>query len=104
MKNGIVKIWVCSACQKEYLDRPLMCTKCKKLEFEVKYGGQISDAEELSKLVYAYREKDYQESLKAFTKSSGGKDKSAKGSGDGSDKDKKPGNEEKPDINKRTRM
>ena len=56
MKDGIIKIWVCRECEKEYLDRPVMCTGCNKFEFFVKYAGQITDTEELSKLVDTYKD------------------------------------------------
>ena len=56
MKNGIIKIWVCRGCEKEFLDRPIMCSKCDTFEFDVKYGGQITDAEELTKLIDAYKD------------------------------------------------
>jgi len=54
MKNGLIKIWVCRDCEKEYLERPIMCTRCNKFEFYVKYGGLITDAEELTKLANTY--------------------------------------------------
>jgi len=56
MKDGIIKIWVCQECEKEYLDRPIMCTSCNNFEFYVKYGGQITDEEALTKLVDSYKE------------------------------------------------
>ena len=58
MKDGIIKIWVCQECEKEYLDRPIMCTSCNKFEFYVKYGGQITDEEALTKLVGSYKEEE----------------------------------------------
>jgi len=93
MKNGIVKIWVCQECQKEFLDRPIVCTKCKKLNFEVKYAGQVHDAEELTKLIYAYREDAYREELKKIDVS---KKTPAKDNAETTDT--------KPDKNKRTRL
>jgi len=62
MKNGIIKIWVCTECGKEHLDRPIMCRKCERFDFDVKYGGQIADAKELSKLIETYKEKDLEKS------------------------------------------
>ena len=62
MKNGIVKIWVCKGCEKEFLDRPIVCTKCDGFEFDVKYGGQIHDAEELTKLIERYKNTEPDES------------------------------------------
>jgi len=56
MKNGIVKIWVCRECEKEYIDRPMMCSSCECLDFYVKYGGLITDAEELKDLVGTYKD------------------------------------------------
>jgi len=56
MKNGIIKIWVCQDCEKEYLDRPIMCSKCNGFEFYVMYGGQVTDAEELTKLIDSYKD------------------------------------------------
>jgi len=91
MKNGIVKIWVCQKCEKEYLDRPIVCTKCDGFKFEVKYAGQISDAEELTKLIYAYKEDNYNDSIKRTIKSpakDSGKD-SGKDSAEDSAKDKR---------------
>jgi len=58
MKHGIIKFWVCKECAKEYIDRPLVCSKCDNLEFELKYGGLITDAEELEKLIETYKHKD----------------------------------------------
>ena len=55
MKYGIVKFWVCKKCQKEYLDRPIVCSKCEGMEFELKYGGQVVDSEELANLVESYK-------------------------------------------------
>jgi len=65
MKNGIIKIWVCQNCQKEYLNRQVICSKCDKFEFDVKYGGIISDEEELSKLIETYREEAVKDAVKA---------------------------------------
>ena len=56
MNKGIIKIWVCRDCEKEFLDRPIMCTKCNGFEFYVKYGGQITDADGLTKLVDTYKD------------------------------------------------
>ena len=56
MNKGIVKIWVCRDCEKEYIERPLMCTNCSGLEFYVKYGGIISDTDGLTDLVDSYKE------------------------------------------------
>ena len=56
MKSGIVKIWVCRNCEKEYLERPLMCTSCECLEFYLKYGGLVTDSEELTNLVETYKD------------------------------------------------
>ena len=57
MINGLVKIWVCTECQKEYLERPIMCKKCEGLKFEMKYAGMITDAvEELTELIDAYKD------------------------------------------------
>ena len=64
MKNGIIKIWVCRDCDKEYLDRPVMCTKCNGFEFYVKYGGLITDMEELTKLIESYDDDDHDEATK----------------------------------------
>ena len=61
MKNGIIKIWVCQECEKEYADRPVMCTGCNSFEFFIKYGGQISDAEELTKLIDSYKDDEFDE-------------------------------------------
>jgi len=58
MKHGIVKMWVCKECAREFLDKPLICSKCDTFEFDVKYGGQITDAEELAKLIESYRSDD----------------------------------------------
>jgi len=58
MIKGLVKIWVCKECEKEYIDRPIMCSKCESFDFEVKYGGLITDAEELTKLVDNYKDDD----------------------------------------------
>jgi len=58
MKHGIIKIWVCSECQKEFLDRQVMCSRCGGFEFDLKYGGQIVDAEELTKLIANYKDDD----------------------------------------------
>ena len=58
MKNGIIKIWVCKECEKEYLDRPIICKMCDTFEFDVKYGGQITDAEELTKLIDSNKEEE----------------------------------------------
>jgi len=55
MKNGIVKIWVCDDCGKEFLDRPVMCSVCNSFGYYVKYGGQITDAEELKELLESYK-------------------------------------------------
>jgi len=51
MKNGIVKIWVCQACEKEYIERPLMCSGCECLDFYVKFAGILNDADNLKGLV-----------------------------------------------------
>jgi len=56
MKNGIIKIWVCKECEKEYIDRPIMCTGCEKFDFYVKYGGMLNDTEGLTKLVDSYQD------------------------------------------------
>ena len=56
MKDGLVKIWVCQNCNKEYVNRPIMCTGCDTFGFYVKYGGFIDDTNELTKLVDAYRD------------------------------------------------
>jgi len=56
MQHGIIKIWVCRNCEKEYLDRPIMCSYCEHFEFYVKYGGQITDTEELVDLVDSYKD------------------------------------------------
>jgi len=64
MKHGLVKIWVCSECEKEYIDRPTMCTKCRGLEFYVKYGGLVTDSEELTKLVETYHDDKYEKPAK----------------------------------------
>jgi len=61
MKNGIIKIWECQDCGKEYLDRPIMCSKCNNFEFGVKYGGQITDAEELTRLIDSYKDEEPEE-------------------------------------------
>jgi len=58
MKNGLFKIWVCRECEKEYFERPIMCTSCEHFDFYVKYGGQITDTEELTKLVDTYKDDD----------------------------------------------
>jgi len=58
MKHGIVKFWVCQNCQKEYLDKPIMCSKCEGLQFELKYGGMVTDSEELTHLVESYKYAD----------------------------------------------
>ena len=58
MKNGLIKIWVCQGCEKEHLDRPIMCTNCECLDFYVKYGGILEDTDELSKLVDPSKDDD----------------------------------------------
>jgi len=58
MKADIIKIWVCQDCGKEFIERQIMCSICNKFEFGVKYGGQISDAEELTKLIESYKKDD----------------------------------------------
>ena len=58
MKNGIVKIWVCKECEKEYIERPLMCSACECLNFYVKYGGILSDADNLKELVDNFKDDD----------------------------------------------
>ena len=98
MKNGIVKIWVCQNCQKEYIDRQVMCSKCGKFEFEVKYGGVITGAEELTKLVETYRQDSIKDAVN-MVKTSIREEKK-----DTSAKLEKPAEEAKPDSNKRTRM
>ena len=65
MNKGIIKIWVCKECEKEYLDRPIMCTKCEKFDFYVKYGGQIIDSEELASLVDNYKDDEKDKKKKA---------------------------------------
>jgi len=100
MKNGIIKIWVCQNCQREYLERQVMCTKCDGFDFEVKYGGMITDAEELSKLVEAYRDDAIKVEAKKFI------DKKAKKPESGEGETGKAGAEvvDNSDKNKRTRM
>jgi len=91
MKHGIVKFWICKECAKEYLDRPMVCSKCNSLEFELKYGGMVTGAEELEKLIETYKfkddeaDRDYKKTIKP---------------------DKKPNKEpnDEPEKNKRTRM
>ena len=56
MKNNIIKIWVCDDCSREFLERPVMCSICNSFGFYVKYGGQITDAEELVELLDSYKE------------------------------------------------
>jgi len=56
MKDGLVKIWVCKNCEKEYVSRQVMCTGCDTFEFYVKYGGFIDETDELTKLVGAYKD------------------------------------------------
>ena len=56
MKNSIIKIWVCDDCGREFLERPVMCSMCNGFGFYVKYGGQITDAEELVELIDSYKE------------------------------------------------
>jgi len=58
MKSNIIKIWVCRECEKEYVTRPIVCSMCNNFEFFIKYGGEITDAEELSKLIESYKEDD----------------------------------------------
>ena len=58
MKSGLVKIWVCQGCEKEHLERPLMCSTCECLNFYVKYGGILEDTNELSKLVDPNKDND----------------------------------------------
>jgi len=58
MKNDLIKIWVCRECEKEFLERPVMCTGCNKFEFYVKYSGQITDSEELTELIDTYKGDD----------------------------------------------
>ena len=58
MKDGIIKIWVCQECDKEYRDRPIMCSYCNTFEFFVKYAGQITDTDELTKLIDNYKDDD----------------------------------------------
>jgi len=58
MKNTIIKIWVCDDCAREFLERPVMCSMCNSFGFYVKYGGQITDAEELVELIDSYKEDD----------------------------------------------
>ena len=61
MKSGIVKIWVCQECEKMYVSRPIMCSKCDTFDFYVKYDGQITDAEELTKLIDSYKDDEPEE-------------------------------------------
>ena len=49
--KGLKKIWACQKCEKEYLDRPIMCSDCEGLDFYVKYGGIIQDADDLTDLI-----------------------------------------------------
>ena len=57
--KGLVKIWACKDCEKEYMDRPLVCTGCDGLDFYVKYGGILSEAEdELLDLIDNYKDDD----------------------------------------------
>jgi len=56
MKSNIIKIWVCQECEKEFVTRPIVCSMCNNFEFYIKYGGEITDAEELSKLIETYKE------------------------------------------------
>jgi len=49
--KGLKKIWACQKCEKEYLERPIMCTDCESLNFYVKYGGIIQDADDLTDLI-----------------------------------------------------
>ena len=58
MKNNIIKIWVCQECEKEFIDRPIICSICNNFEYYVKYGGQITDAEELTDLIESYKKND----------------------------------------------
>ena len=62
MKNDIIKIWVCQDCEKEYFSRPILCSICSNFEYYVKYGGQIADTEELTKLIETYKGEKVEES------------------------------------------
>ena len=64
MKNGIVKIWVCDECGKEFLERPIMCPMCNGFGFYVKYGGQIHDAQELVDLIDSYKDDETEKNKK----------------------------------------
>ena len=64
MKNGIVKIWVCRNCEKEHLDRPMMCSTCECLDFYVKYGGILSDTDDLKDLVSNNKDDDEKKNKK----------------------------------------
>jgi len=64
MKEEIIKIWVCRECEKEYRERPIMCSYCNKFEFYVKYAGQLTDIDELSKLVEVYKDDEHEKNKK----------------------------------------
>jgi len=64
MKSGIIKIWVCRECEKEFLERPIMCSNCDHFDFYVKYGGQINDTDELTKLIDTYKDDDHDKNRK----------------------------------------
>jgi len=64
MKNCIIKIWVCDDCGKESLDRPVVCSMCNCFGFYVKYGGQITDDEELVDLIDSYKKDETEKNKK----------------------------------------
>ncbi|MCL2819298.1 MAG: hypothetical protein FWD38_00480 [Oscillospiraceae bacterium] len=65
MQNGIIKIWVCKNCEKEFLDRQVFCTKCNGAEFYVKYGGIVSNEGDLAKMIDTYKDDGFDKPLKA---------------------------------------
>jgi len=58
MKNDIFKVWVCQDCEKIFFERPIVCSICNSFEFYVKYGGEIHDTEELTKLIETYKDEE----------------------------------------------
>ena len=50
-KNTIVKVWECTSCSREYSEKPVVCTGCYCLMFNLKYTGEIVDNDELGKLI-----------------------------------------------------
>jgi len=62
--KGLKKLWACQKCDKEYLTRPLVCANCDGLDFYVKYGGMLQDADDLTDLI-TYKDDDSDKKKKA---------------------------------------